>query len=68
MKHQTKIIHVHFYSGHKNYYFGSVTAIYRKFTVNDIGCSESYLRHYLTEEGTHYINQKVLIIRSVLRR
>lgn len=25
-KKKTKIIHVHFFSGHKNYYFGSVTA------------------------------------------
>ena len=27
-KKKTKIIHVHFFSGHKNYYFASVTAIF----------------------------------------
>lgn len=67
MKKKTKVIHVHFYSGHRNFYFGSVTSLYKMFTAKDIGCSETYLRHYLTQEGNHYINQKVLIIRSVIR-
>lgn len=63
-KKKTKIIHVHFFSGHKNYYFGSVTAIFKMFTSKEI----AYLRHLLTEEGNHYINAQVLIIRSVLHR
>lgn len=67
MKKKIKVVHVHFYSGHRNFYFGSVTSLYRMFTAEDIGCSETYLRHYLTQEGNHYINQKVLIIRSVIR-
>lgn len=36
-KKKTKIIHVHFFSGHKNYYFGSVTAIFKMFTSKEIG-------------------------------
>lgn len=67
-KKKTKIIHVHFFSGHKNYYFGSVTTIFKMFTSKEIGCTEAYLRHQLTEEGNHYINAQVLIIRSVLHR
>ena len=55
-------------SVHKNYYFGSVTAIFKMFTSKEIGCTEAYLRHQLTEEGNHYINAQVLIIRSVLHR
>lgn len=63
-----KIVHVHFLSGHKNFYFGSVKAIYKKFTPEEIGCCEIYLRHQLTEKGNHYINGKVLVIRSTLLR
>ena len=58
-KKKTKIIHVHFFSGHKNYYFGSVTAIFKMFTSKEIGCTEAYLRHQLTEAGNHYINAQV---------
>lgn len=43
-----KIIHVHFISGHHNYYFGSVRAIYKMFSPEELGCSEIYLRHQLT--------------------
>ena len=39
-----KIIHVHFISGHHNYYFGSVRAIYKMFSPEELGCSEIYLR------------------------
>jgi hypothetical protein len=45
-----------------------VTAIFKMFTSKEIGCTEAYLRHLLTEEGNHYINAQVLIIRSVLHR
>jgi len=61
-----KIIHVHFIHGHKNYYFGSVSAVFRKFSEKDLGCTEKYLGHILTEDGMHHITQKALIIRSRL--
>lgn len=64
----TKIIHVHFLSGHRNYYFGSVTAVFKMFSSEDIGCTEAYLRHFLTSEGIHYLNKRVLIVRAALRR
>lgn len=63
-----KVVHVHFIHGHKNYYFGSVRAIYKKFTKEDIGCSEIYLRHQLTGVGNKFLNDKVLVIRSELLR
>lgn len=63
-----KVVHVHFLKGHKNYYFGSVTAIYRKFTQKEMGVSEIHLRHQLTDDGNHYINKKVIVIRSRLLR
>ena len=63
-----KIIHVHFLVSQKNYYYGSISAVYKDFTAEDIGCSEGHLRHQLTEDGMHYLNKKVLIVRSQLRR
>ena len=32
-----KIIHVHFLTTHKNFYFGSVAAIFKKFSEEEIG-------------------------------
>ena len=51
MSKTVKIIHVHFINGHRNYYFGSVRAIYKMFSPEELGCSETYLRHQLTERG-----------------
>ena len=64
----TKIIHVHFLVSHKNFYFGSVTAIFKMFSEKDIGYSEEYIRHTLVEDGNHLLSNKVLIIRSRLIR
>ena len=63
-----KVIHVHFIHGRRNYYFGSVSAIYRKFTSADIGIGEESLRHRLSADGNHYINDEVVIIRARLLR
>ena len=63
-----KIVHVHFLHGHKNYYFGSVSVIFRKFSESDIGISEIRLRHLLTDDGNHYINKNVIVIRARLLR
>lgn len=68
MSKTVKIIHVHFISGHRNYYFGSVRAIYKIFSPEELGCSEIYLRHQLTLRGNHFLNDKVLVIRSSLLR
>ncbi len=71
MEQQTKgikVVHVHFLHGHKNYYFGSVSAIFRKFSANDMGISEIRLRHQLSNDGNHYINKKVFVIRSRMIR
>ena len=65
-KQQRKIVHVHFLHGHKNYYFSSVSAVFRKFSEKELGVSETYIRHQLSSDGNHYINKKVIIIRSRL--
>ncbi len=61
-----KIIHVHFLSTRKNYYFSSIRALFKCFTKDDLKVTESYLSHILTEDGNHYLNPEVLIIRSRL--
>lgn len=68
MSKTVKIIHVHFINGHRNYYFGSVRAIYKMFSPEELGYGEIYLRHQLTERGNHFLNDRVLIIRSTLLR
>lgn len=67
-KQVTKVVHVHFIHGHANHYFGSVHAVFKKFSFDDIGCSEGHLRACLSEDGKKYLNDKVLIIRSHLLR
>lgn len=68
MRKGIKIIHVHFLVSHKNYYFGSVRAVFKKFSEETIGCNESYLRRQLTEDGNKHLTKKVLVIRSSLIR
>jgi hypothetical protein len=45
-----------------------VRAIYKMFSPEELGCSEIYLRHQLTQTGNHFLNDRVLIIRSTLIR
>lgn len=61
-----KVIHVHFIHGHKNFYFGGVRAVFQKFTEDEIGCTEDYLRHQLPYDGSPFINKNVIVIRSHL--
>jgi hypothetical protein len=41
----TKVIHVHLLSGRKNYYFGSISAIFDVLTPEQIGYTKSSLLH-----------------------
>jgi hypothetical protein len=47
----TKVIHVHLIHGRKNYYFGSISAIYTVLTEDEVGIKKSSLLHagWLTE-------------------
>lgn len=63
-----KVIHVHFINGRENFYFGSVSALFKKFSSSDLGVTQEYLRHKLTNDGERFLNNKVLIIRSRLLR
>ena len=39
----TKVVHVHFIHGHANYYFGSIHAVFKKFSFDDIGRTIDYV-------------------------
>ena len=67
-KQATKVVHVHFIHGRANYYFGSVRAVFKKFSEEEIGCCEGHLRAVLSSDASKYLNDKVLIIRSHLLR
>lgn len=62
-----KVIHVHFIHGHQNYYFGSVSALFRRFSERELGCTEASLRHILTEDGNHHITRQAVFIRGRLQ-
>ena len=66
MENNRKIIHVHFLATHKNYYFGSVAAIYKHLEQKDLGVGEIYLRHQLKGEDSVFLNKKVMVVRSTL--
>ena len=47
----TKVIHVHLIHGRKNYYFGSISAIYTVLTEDEVGIKKTrcYTPDWLTE-------------------
>ena len=55
-----KVIHVHLFNGKKNFY--------KNLTAEDIGYTERYLQQVLYAEGTKYLSNKALVIRSSLIR
>lgn len=61
-----KVIHVHFLNGRRNYYFGSVSAVFQKFSESDLGCTEAYLQHVLTADGSSHLSSTAFIVRSHL--
>ena len=61
-----KVIHVHFIHSKKNYYFGSVSAIFDKFSEEDVGCTLEYLRHVLVSDGSKHLNSRCYFQRSCL--
>lgn len=67
-KRQIKVIHVHLLCSHKNFYFGSISSMFKTLTSDEVGCDDDYLRHVLRHAGNHHLTTKALIIRSVLIR
>ena len=69
----SKVIHVHMIgpvegTKQRDWYFGSISAIYTVFTADQIGASKSYLQHAgLSGNGT-VITKRAIIKQSTLIR
>ena len=57
----TKVIHVQLMQGRKNYYFGSIAAIYGVLTAEEIGIKRSSLERVGLSRGGVVLNKKAVI-------
>ena len=64
----TKVIHVHLIYEKKNYYFGSLSAIYDVLTEDQVGITKSSLLHAGMTDGSCKITRRAMIIQSHLIR
>lgn len=60
-----KIVHVYLIFEKRNYYFGSVSAIYRHLSDNQLGVKQSTLAHNTDET---ILTSKAIIRKGVLSR
>ena len=64
----TKVIHVHLIGKRKDYYFGSITAVFSRLTEEEIGITQNYLLHAgLSGNGT-VTTKKAIIKQAILIR
>ena len=64
----TKVIHVHLFNGRKNYYFGSISAIYSVLTAELVGMTKNTLLHAGLADGGCVMTKCALITQSHLIR
>lgn len=64
----TKVIHVHLIYEKRNYYFGSVSAIFDTLTEEEVGISKSSLLHAGMTDGSVKITRRAMIVQSHLIR
>ncbi len=65
---ETKVVHVHFFAERKNYYFGSVAAIYDYFTAADVGMTKETLLHAGLSEQSPVMTKKACVMMARLLR
>ena len=58
----TKVIHVHRIFEKKNYYFGSISAIFDTLTEEEIGITKSSLLHAGMTDGSCKVTKRAMII------
>ena len=61
-----KVIHVHLIGKRKDYYFGSVSAVFTVLSPEDVGVTKSYLLHAGLSGGGTVVTSKALIKQSHL--
>ena len=64
----TKVIHVHLIFEKKNYYFGSISAIFDVLSEEEIGTTKSSLLHAGMTDGCCKMTKRAMIIQSHLIR
>ncbi len=64
----TKVIHVHLIFEKKNYYFGSISAIFDVLTEPEIGITKNSLLHAGMTDGSCKMTKRAMIIQSHLIR
>lgn len=64
----TKVIHVHLLYEKKNYYFGSLSAIFDVLSEAEVGITKSSLLHAGMTDGSCKITKRAMIIQSHLIR
>lgn len=64
----TKVIHVHLIFEKKDYYFGSISAIYSVLKDTEIGMKQSTLLHAGLADGGHIVTKRAIIRQSHLVR
>ena len=57
----TKVIHVHLLHGRRNYYCGSIPAVYSVLTAEDLGITQSSLERVGLSKGGVVLNKKAVI-------
>ena len=57
----TKVIHVQLMEGRRKYYFGSIPAIYRVLTAEEIGIKQCSLERVGLSKGGVVLNKKACI-------
>ena len=64
----TKVIHVHLIFEKKNYYFGSISAIFDTLSEEEVGITKNSLLHAGMKDGSCKITRRAMIIQSHLIR
>lgn len=64
----TKVVHVHLIYEKKNYYFGSLSAVFDTLTEEQVGIKKSSLLHAGMADGTVKITGRAMIVQSHLIR
>ena len=60
------VVHVELLTSNSHYYFGSLAAIYEKFSKEEIGISYGSLRNYRLSSEKPYKNKLCIIRKGVL--
>ena len=63
-----KVIHVHLLYEKKNYYFGSISAIFDVLSEEEVGITKNSLLHAGMTDGSCKISKRAMIIQSHLIR